>query len=508
MASKRIKSALISVFEKEGLDPVLSLLEKLQIRIFSTGGTEQYIREKGYEVETIENLTGYPSILDGRVKTLHPKVFGGILARREEGHLSQLNQYEIPEIDLVIVDLYPFEKTVAQTTSESEIIEKIDIGGIALIRAAAKNFGDVLIVPSRDDYQPLIDLLEEKNGTTGQEDRKRFAARAFAVSSHYDTAIFKYFNQDAGFPYLKESQLKSQELRYGENPHQAAIFHGHLEEQFDRLGGKALSYNNLVDVDAAVSLMAEFWEEEPTFAILKHTNPCGLATRESISEAWGAALACDPVSAFGGILIANCSIDLETAQKIDTIFYEVLVAPAFSEEALALLTKKSKRILLKIRDRIIPKRSFRRLLQGVIEQETDLSMESVEQFEQATEKAPKADQLADLVFANKCVKHLKSNAIALVKDRQLVGMGCGQTSRIDALKQAIRKAEAFNFSLSEAVMASDAFFPFADSVEVAHRAGITAVIQPGGSIRDKDSIAYCNENGMAMVMTGVRHFRH
>ncbi len=508
MASKRIKSALISVFEKEGLDPVLSLLDNLEIRLYSTGGTEKYIREKGYEVETIENLTGYPSILDGRVKTLHPKVFGGILARREEGHLAQLDQYDIPEIDLVIVDLYPFEKTVAGTSSESEIIEKIDIGGIALIRAAAKNFGDVLIVPSREDYQPLMELLQEKAGTTDREDRKRFAARAFAVSSHYDTAIFQYFNQNIGLPYFKESQLQSRELRYGENPHQAAVFHGKLEDQFDLLAGKALSYNNLMDVDAAVSLMAEFWEEKPTFAILKHTNPCGLATRDRIQEAWAAALACDPVSAFGGILIANRPIDLATAQEIDKIFYEVLIAPDFSGEALELLKKKTKRILLRIRDHSVPKRSFRRLLQGVIEQETDLAMESVEQFEQVTDQAPQADQLADLLFANKCVKHLKSNAIALVKDQQMIGMGCGQTSRIDALKQAIRKAEAFDFSLSGAVMASDAFFPFADSVEVAHRAGITAVIQPGGSIRDKDSVAYCNENGLAMVMTGIRHFRH
>jgi phosphoribosylaminoimidazolecarboxamide formyltransferase/IMP cyclohydrolase len=508
MASKRIKSALISVFEKEGLDPVLSLLDTLQIRLYSTGGTEKYIREKGYEVETIENLTGYPSILDGRVKTLHPKVFGGILARREEGHLAQLDQYDIPEIDLVIVDLYPFEKTVDRTNSESEIIEKIDIGGIALIRAAAKNYGDVLIISSREDYQPLMELLQEKGGATDPEDRKRFAARAFAVSSHYDTAIFQYFNRDARLPYFKESQLQSRELRYGENPHQAAVYHGELEKQFDILSGKALSYNNLVDVDAAVSLMAEFWEEEPTVAILKHTNPCGLATRSGIRQAWDAALACDPVSAFGGILIANRPIDLPTAQEIDKIFYEVLIAPDFSDEALEVLKKKSKRILLKIRDRSVPKRSFRRLLQGVIEQETDLAMEAVEQFEQATDQAPRADQMEDLLFANKCVKHLKSNAIALVKNKQMVGMGCGQTSRIDALKQAIRKAEAFDFSLQGAVMASDAFFPFADSVEVAHRAGITAVIQPGGSIRDKDSVAYCNENGLAMVMTGVRHFRH
>jgi len=503
-----IKTALISVYTKEGLDPVLDELQRMGVRLLSTGGTQQYIRQRGLEVEAVEDLTGYPSILDGRVKTLHPKVFGGILARRESGHLQQLESYDIPPIDLVIVDLYPFEDTVAQTEDEAAIIEKIDIGGIALIRAAAKNYRDVLIVPSRSDYGPLLELLREKKGRTHLDDRRAFASRAFATSSHYDTAIFQYFNRDGGELQFKRSEAEALPLRYGENPHQRGVFYGRLEDQFEHLGGKALSYNNLVDIDAAVGLMAEFAEDEPTFGILKHTNPCGVASRSSLQEAWQAALACDPVSAFGGILIANRPLDLATAQEIDNIFYEVLIAPGFEPDALAHLQQKSKRILLRIKHFELAAKSFRSLLHGVIEQDTDRRTESRSDMEQVTEKAPEASHWDDLVFANKCVKHLKSNAIALAKGKQLIGMGCGQTSRVDALKQAIAKARAFDFDPKGSAMASDAFFPFADSVELAHQAGVMAVVQPGGSIRDKDSIAYCNAHGLAMVFTGVRHFRH
>ncbi len=508
MEEKRITSALISVYHKDGLDDILALLDKFSVRLYSTGGTEKFIREQGFAVESVEQLTGYPSILDGRVKTLHPTVFGGILARRQENHQEQLKQYDIPEIDLVIVDLYPFEDTVASGASPDLIIEKIDIGGIALIRAGAKNYRDVVIIPSQADYSMLKDLLESKGGTTSLEDRLHFATRAFAVSSHYDTAIFQYFNQPAKLNYFKESTLEGRSLRYGENPHQEASFFGKLEDQFDMLGGKALSYNNLVDIDAAVALMAEFESDDPTFGILKHTNPCGIATRPTLFEAWKAALACDPVSAFGGILIANRAIDLETAKAIDEIFYEVLVAPDFQAEALEWLQKKSKRILMRIKDFAVPARSFRRLLNGVIEQNTDLAIEGEEAFNVATKVAPDPNQLEDFAFANRCVKHLKSNAIALVKNGQMIGMGCGQTSRVDALRQAIQKAHTFEFDTKGAVMASDAFFPFADSVELAHQAGITGVIQPGGSIRDKDSIEFCDAHGMSMVMTGVRHFRH
>lgn len=508
MATKKIKSALISVFHKEGLEPIVKELHQQGVTIYSTGGTQAAIEALGVPVERVEDLTSYPSILDGRVKTLHPKVFGGILARREADHLAQLEEYSIPTIDLVIVDLYPFEKTVASTNDEAAIIEKIDIGGIALIRAAAKNYRDVVIVPSQAEYDLLLQTLQAKDGATDLADRAELARRAFQVSSHYDTAIYQYFNRETQDPTFKHSIQGSRTLRYGENPHQPGYFHGALEDLLVQLNGKELSYNNLVDIDAAIGILAEFKDGAPAFAVLKHTNPCGVAVRSSLLDAWKAALAGDPVSAFGGILICNRSVDLATAQEINELFYEVLIAPGFDKEALALLSTKKKRILLELKSWDIPARSFRRLLNGVIEQETDLKMEMAADFKQVTDKAPTAQEVEDLVFANKCAKHLKSNTIALVKDQQLVGMGCGQTSRVDALKQAIIKAKAFGFDLEGAVMASDAFFPFPDCVEIAHEAGITAVVQPGGSIRDKDSIDFCNAHNMAMVLTGTRHFRH
>jgi len=504
----RIKSALISVYHKEGLEPIIHELDRLGVTIYSTGGTQAFIEKQGVSVQAVEDLTTYPSILDGRVKTLHPKVFGGILARREDAHQEQLQQYEIPEIDLVVVDLYPFEQTVATTDDEAAIIEKIDIGGIALIRAAAKNYRDVAIVPSRDDYDFLLDLLREKDGETGLADRKELARRAFSVSSHYDTAIYQYFNRETQAPAFKHSISDSRTLRYGENPHQEGYFHGKLEQIFDVLNGKALSFNNLVDVDAAVNLMAEFQEADPTFAILKHTNSCGVATRDTLEAAWEAALAADNISAFGGILISNTPIDLATAEKIDKIFYEVLIAPDFADDALAFLKKKKKRILLRIKEYPAPARAHKSILNGVIEQDADRAIEGRDDLTTVTKVSPTSDQISDLLFANKVAKHLKSNTIVLARGQQLLGMGCGQTSRVDALKQAVEKAKRFGFDLAGAVMASDAFFPFADSVEIAHAAGITAVIQPGGSIRDKDSIEFCDANGMAMVTTGVRHFKH
>lgn len=508
MASKKISSALLSVYYKDGLEPVIRELDRLGVKLYSTGGTQQFIEQLGVKVEGVEEITTYPSILDGRVKTLHPKVFGGILARREEAHLAQLKQYDIPEIDLVIVDLYPFEETVAGTDDEAEIIEKIDIGGISLIRAAAKNYRDVAVVPSRAEYAVLLDILRAKNGHTDLEDRKEFARRAFKVSSHYDSAIFQYFNQGSDDYVFQHSIHRAETLRYGENPHQQGLFFGNLDAIFDKLHGKEISYNNLVDIDAAVSLMAEFESDDPTFAILKHTNSCGVATRGNIRQAWLDALAGDNVSAFGGILIANRPIDFETAQEIDKIFYEVLIAPGFDEYALDLLMKKKSRIILKIKEFFRARRSFKSLLNGVVEQDTDLKIETASDLTTATKKAPSEKEIQDMLFAGKCVKHLKSNAIVLAKDRQLIGMGCGQTSRVDALKQAILKACHFGFDLQGAVMASDAFFPFADSVEIAYEAGVRAVIQPGGSIKDQDSIDFCDEHGMAMALTGTRHFKH
>lgn len=504
---KKIKSALISVFHKDGLEPILKVLNQHGVNIYSTGGTYKFIEENGYEVNAVEDLTSYPSILGGRVKTLHPKVFGGILSRRElDTDVAQLDQYEIPEIDLVIVDLYPFEETVKSTSDESAIIEKIDIGGIALIRAAAKNYKDVTIISNMGQYGQLVELLTEQDGATSLANRKQFAAAAFNTSSHYDTAIFNYFNQEEEINALKVSRQNGEVLRYGENPHQQGKFYGDLEGLFEKLNGKPLSYNNLVDIDAAVHLIGEF--DETTFVVIKHTNSCGVASRGNILDAWKDALAGDPVSAFGGILITNGTVDLATAEEINKLFFEVLIAPDFTAEALELLQTKKKRILLKQKHKNFPSKQFKTLLNGVIEQDVDKAIEDRNDWEVATHKSPSSSEIEDLEFACKVCKHLKSNTIVLAKGKQLLSMGCGQTSRVDALKQAIEKANHFGFDLNGAVMASDAFFPFPDCVEIAGNVGITAVIQPGGSIRDKDSIAYCDDNDMSMVLTGVRHFKH
>jgi phosphoribosylaminoimidazolecarboxamide formyltransferase / IMP cyclohydrolase len=503
----RIRSALVSVYHKERIDEIANLLAGLGIKIFSTGGTYDFIKNLGIEVTAVESITSYPSIFGGRVKTLHPKIFGGILYRRDNpGDLTDLEKYEIPPVDLVIVDLYPFEKTVASTNDEEEIIEKIDIGGISLIRAAAKNFSDVLIVPSAAQYDLLIELLKAKQGVTEIEDRKLFAAHAFNVTSHYDTAIFGYFNRSANIPAFKKSIITSYSLRYGENPHQHGLFFGNPDELFEQLNGKAISYNNIVDIDAAIALISEF--SEPTAVIIKHTNACGVASRNTLKEAWKDALACDPVSAFGGVITANRTIDLETAEEMNKLFFEILVAENFEENALNLLKSKKNRIILRLKSATFPPRQFKSVLNGVLEQEKDLKTEQEADFRQVTQKGPAKEEISDLIFANKIVKHQKSNTIVLVKSKQLAGSGVGQTSRVDALKQGIAKAKEFGLSLVGAVMASDAFFPFADSVEIAHNAGITAVIQPGGSVRDEDSIKYCDEHGMSMVFTGIRHFKH
>lgn len=503
---KKIKKALISVYYKDNLEPIIHQLHAFGVQIFSTGGTQEFIEKLGVPVTAVESLTSYPSILGGRVKTLHPKIFGGILSRRElQSDVDQLEEYEIPEIDLVIVDLYPFEETVKSGASEADIIEKIDIGGISLIRAAAKNFKDVVIVPSKKEYSYLLSVLEQGQGASTLDQRKTLAAAAFNVSSHYDTAIFNYFN-GANMDIFKQSIQTSKTLRYGENPHQKGVFFGDLDTLFTKLSGKELSYNNLLDVDAAVNLMAEF--TDTTFAILKHNNACGLASCTTLVDAWKGALAADPVSAFGGILITNTKLDLITAQEVNKLFFEVIIAPTYENEALELLKSKPNRIIL-IQNKIeLPNTSFRTLLNGVIAQDKDLKTETETDMRVSTKVAPTADEISDLAFANKLVKHTKSNTIILAKNKQLLASGVGQTSRVDALRQAILKAETFGFSLKGAVMASDAFFPFADCVEIAHNAGITAVIQPGGSIKDKDSIAYCDNNGMAMVMTGTRHFKH
>jgi phosphoribosylaminoimidazolecarboxamide formyltransferase/IMP cyclohydrolase len=503
----KIKNALISVYYKDGLEPLVRLLAQQGVQLFSTGGTEQYIKDLNLPVIAVEDLTGYPSILGGRVKTLHPKVFGGILNRRNlAGDQEQIAQYEIPEIDLVIVDLYPFEETVKAGGSEDEIIEKIDIGGISLIRAAAKNFNDVVILASKDDYSVLQEQLEAQNGETTLEQRKAYAKKAFHTSSHYDTAIFNYFNKETPLNLFKQSIEQAQTLRYGENPHQQGVFYGNLDEMFNKLNGKELSYNNLVDVDAAVALIDEF--QDPTFAILKHTNACGVASRETIFEAWTTALACDPVSAFGGVLIANREIDLATATEINNLFFEVLIAPSYQPEAVELFRKKKNRVILERKDIELSKKQFKTLLNGVIEQDKDLNMETPDQMIPVTDKKPTEQELTDLYFANKIVKHTKSNTIVFVKDNALLASGVGQTSRVDALKQAIVKADSFGFPLAGSVMASDAFFPFPDCVEIAADAGITAVLQPGGSIKDSDSINMANEKGIAMLTTGVRHFKH
>lgn len=505
---KKIKSALVSVYNKNGLEPIIRELIKNNVIIYSTGGTQKFIESFGVEVEPVEKLTAYPSILDGRVKTLHPKIFGGILAIREEDHLAQLTQYKIPEIDCVIVDLYPFEETLKQTQDEEILIEKIDIGGIALIRAAAKNYRDVLCVSSRDEYDFLLEVISTNNGCSTLDVRREFARLAFKNSSHYDTQIFQFFNKGHNDPSFKISEHRASRLRYGENPHQKGIFYGEMGDMFEKISGKELSYNNLVDVDAAMALMAELKDSDPSFAILKHTNTCGAASRPTVLEAWKDALAGDPVSAFGGILICNKIINLQTAEEINQIFYEVLLAPGFSEEAEKLLTKKKKRILMRIKHFDIRPTTFKSILNGVIEQDTDRSIETEDKFEVKTKVVPTNAQTDDLVFANKLVKHLKSNTIVLVKNHQLIGMGCGQTSRVDACRQAIEKAQHFGMDLQGSVMASDAFFPFPDCVELGYKAGVVAIIQPGGSIKDQHSIDYCDEHGISMVFTGIRHFKH
>lgn len=502
-----IRSALVSVYYKDHLEPIIRSLHELGVTLYSTGGTLSFIEKLNIPVTAVDALTGYPEVFGGRVKTLHPAIFGGILNRRDHPtDQAEKTRHKIPDIDLVIVDLYPFEETLASGARSEDIIEKIDIGGISLIRAAAKNFKDVLIVSSRDSYPELLELLQNKKGHSDLEDRKRFAALAFATSSHYDTAIFNYFNRDNTLTLFKHSIHKSQALRYGENPHQKGVFYGDLDAMFTKLNGKELSYNNLLDVDAAVGLIADF--SEPTFAILKHNNACGVASRTSIHQAYLDALAGDPVSAFGGILIANRSIDKATADEINKLFCEVVIAPGFDNDALTVLKSKANRILLVQKHAALPEKNFRTLLNGVIEQDKDLKTETEADLKLVTEKAPSVSEIKDLLFANKLVKHTKSNTIVLAKNGQLLASGTGQTSRVDALRQAIDKARSFGFDLKGAVMASDAFFPFPDCVEIAHKAGITAVIQPGGSIKDKESVDYCNAHGLSMVMTGTRHFKH
>ncbi|UJH69289.1 bifunctional phosphoribosylaminoimidazolecarboxamide formyltransferase/IMP cyclohydrolase [Allomuricauda sp. SCSIO 65647] len=507
--NKKAISALISVFHKDGLEPIVKKLDELGVTLYSTGGTEKFIRDFGIEVIAVEDVTSYPSILGGRVKTLHPKVFGGILNRQDhEGDVVQMEEFDIPQLDIVIVDLYPFEKTVASGASEQDIIEKIDIGGISLIRAAAKNYRDVFCVSSMEDYAEFLEIISEENGTTTLAQRKRFAAKAFNISSHYDSAIFNYFNKDQKLAALKISETQGKVLRYGENPHQKGFFFGDFDTMFDQLHGKELSYNNLLDVDAAVNLMEEFKNDNPTFAILKHNNACGLATRDTTKQAYIDALAGDPVSAFGGILISNREIDKDTAEEIHKLFCEVVIAPSYGDEALKILKGKKNRILLIQKEVELPQTLVRTCLNGMLVQDKDFKTDSLADVKTVTDKTPSSEELEDLIFASKLCKHTKSNTIVLAKNKQLCASGTGQTSRVDALNQAVHKAKSFDFQLEGAVMASDAFFPFPDCVEIAHKAGITAVIQPGGSIKDELSIDYCNQNGMAMVMTGTRHFKH
>jgi len=507
--TKKIGSALISVFHKDGLAPIVKKLEELGVTIYSTGGTQKFINDLGVNVIPVEDVTDYPSILGGRVKTLHPKVFGGILNRQEnENDVLEMEQYGIPQLDLIIVDLYPFEKTVASGVGEQEVIEKIDIGGISLIRAAAKNFRDTLCVSSMEDYNEVLQLLIDGDGQTTIEDRRRFAAKSFNISSHYDTAIFNYFNSDHSIAALKISETHGKVLRYGENPHQKGFFFGDFDRMFDKLHGKELSYNNLLDVDAAVNLMSEFAIDLPTFAILKHNNACGIAQRDTVKQAYVDALAGDPVSAFGGVLICNTEIDADTSEEIHKLFCEVVIAPSYSEEALEILKGKKNRIMLIQKEVKLPETTTRTCLNGVLVQDRDHITDSLENLSYSTHNKPSNNELEDLLFASKVCKHTKSNTIVLAKGKQLCASGTGQTSRVDALRQAIEKARSFNFDLNGAVMASDAFFPFPDCVEIADKAGITAVIQPGGSIKDELSINYCNENNMAMVFTGTRHFKH
>jgi phosphoribosylaminoimidazolecarboxamide formyltransferase/IMP cyclohydrolase len=505
--SKSIRSALVSVFSKDGLEPVIRQLHEQNVTFYSTGGTEEFIKNLGIPVVPVEDVTSYPSILGGRVKTLHPKIFGGILNRQDNSEdVMQMEEFGIPQIDLVIVDLYPFEKTVASGAAEDEIIEKIDIGGISLIRAAAKNFKDTLIVASVEQYQPLLDLLKENNGTTSIEDRKKFATHAFHISSHYDSAIFNYFNQEETI--FKASISNGQLLRYGENPHQKGFFFGDFDAMFKKLHGKELSYNNLLDVDAAVNLILEFKNDEPTFAILKHNNACGLATSGTMKNAYLNALAGDPTSAFGGVLIANGKIDADTASEINKLFCEVVIAPEYDPAAIEILSEKKNRIILVQNEVELPQKQVRTCLNGLLVQERNNVTDKASDLKTVTESAPTESEIDDLIFASKICKNTKSNTIVLAKNRTLIASGTGQTSRVDALKQAIEKANNFGFSLDGSVMASDAFFPFPDCVEIAKDAGIRAVIQPGGSVKDQLSIDYCNQNKVAMVFTGTRHFKH
>ena len=504
---KTIKSALISVFHKDGLEPIVKKLNELNVTIYSTGGTEKFIKDLGIDVVSVENITSYPSILGGRVKTLHPKVFGGILNRQDyDDDVAEMQEYKIPQLDLVIVDLYPFEKTVASGAPEQDIIEKIDIGGISLIRAAAKNFKDTTIVSSMDQYDDFLAMINQNKGKTSFTERKKLAAKAFNISSDYDTAIFNYFNEDEIV--YKASETTSKILRYGENPHQKGFFFGDLNAIFDKLHGKELSYNNLLDIDAAVNLMNEFKNETPTFAILKHNNACGLAQRPTMRKAYLDALAGDPVSAFGGVLIANGQIDKATAEEIHKLFCEVVIAPSFDDEALNILKEKKNRVILKQKDIPLPHQTVRTALNGLLVQDKDNKTDVLDDLTYATKNKPSEKALDDLLFASKISKHTKSNTIVLAKDKQLCASGTGQTSRVDALNQAIEKAKSFNFDLSGSVMASDAFFPFPDCVEIADLAGIKNIIQPGGSIKDQLSIDYCNENNVAMILTGTRHFKH
>jgi phosphoribosylaminoimidazolecarboxamide formyltransferase/IMP cyclohydrolase len=502
-----IKSALISVFDKNGLEPIAKKLDSLGVRIYSTGGTESFLKKLNIPVIKVEDITSYPSILGGRVKTLHPKVFGGILNRSEnKNDLADIKKYDIPNIDLVIVDLYPFEKTVASGESEENIIEKIDIGGISLIRAAAKNFKDVMCVSSKDDYDYFLSELTENSGKIHESLRREFAAKAFNISSHYDTAIFNYFN--SGIDVYKSSFQNGQSLRYGENPHQKGVFYGDFNSFFTQKNGKELSYNNFLDIDAAVNLMNEFAEDLPTFAILKHNNACGLSTRNSLLEAYKHALAGDPVSAFGGVLISNKTINLSTAEEINKLFCEVVIAPSYDKKALKLLSSKKNRIILTKKNTKLSNDSVRTCLNGILHQDKDNITDSESNFKTCTVKHPSEKEIQDLIFASKICKHTKSNTIVLVKDKQLISSGTGQTSRVDALKQAIDKSTNFSFDLNGSVMASDAFFPFPDCVEIARKQGVSSVIQPGGSIKDHLSIDYCNKNNLSMVLTGIRHFKH
>ena len=504
--NSRIKRALISVYHKDGLEEIVRKLHREEVRLVSTGGTHSFITSLGIPCEAVEDLTGYPSILGGRVKTLHPKVFGGILTRRDhEVDRAQIAEYGIAGIDLVIVDLYPFEATVESCAEEASIIEKIDIGGISLIRAAAKNHKDVIIVASKAQYRPFMNLLDEKGAETNIEERKWFAKEAFAVTSAYDTAIFNYFDQD-NHSAFRVAVNDAKEMRYGENPHQKGIFYGKFDELFDRLHGKELSYNNLLDVDSAITLIDEF--DELTFAVIKHNNACGVASRPTILEAWKDALAGDPVSAYGGILVTNEAINKETAEEIDKIFFEVIIAPDYKIDALEILKRKKNRIILLRKKGEVQNQQFRSLLNGVLAQDKDTSIQTRNDLEPMTKRIPENREIEDMLFANKLVKHSKSNAIILVKNKQLCAGGIGQTSRVDALRQAIEKANSFHFDLNGAVMASDAFFPFSDCVEIADKAGIKAIIQPGGSINDALSIDYCDTHGLSMVKTGIRHFKH